>query len=236
MALTPANNGTGNTTLVEFNTVLGHFVLVSDKSKITSIAACFGDAWKKGFTGNTGTTANARAKCVEQGVFLGKAVPGKLDSIRYDEGTDGKNTFRKVRVALIDGDARYTLTLPLDGEAATRLIPKLANTPRGTTVNIGIWMAMSDAKADGIRYANVGVSVKTDDTEVPSATAVIDGLKAAENDVRVKTEGVLDGADLRKAITRAKEKYLQEFLQSLNKDAPDAAAAADAPVSEDVGY
>lgn len=246
MALTPANTGNGNgtgTTLVEFNTVLGFFVLVSDKSKITSIAACFGDSWKKGFTGSAGLTAAARAKCVEQGVFLGKAIPGKLESLRYDEGTDGRNIYRKVRVTLSDDGARYTLTLPLDGEAASRLIPKLASTAVGTTINVGIWMAMSDTKADGNRYANVGVSVKSEDIEIPSSFIVIDGLKSAENEVRVKTEGVLEGADLRSAITRAKEKSLQEFLQKLSNDAPVSAAAADASASvaatansDDVGY
>lgn len=241
MTLIAKSTSTSTTTLVEFNTVLGALVRVADRDAIKSVAAKYGDNWKKGWTGNAGLTKSATEELEQKSVPLFDKIEGALASVRYDEGTDGKTVYRKVRIDIVGNDGKVTLTLPLDGDTASRLVPKLAAVAPGEFVKIGVWMGWSEPRADGVRYANAAASVKTNVGEVKASAAVIESLKAAAAQVKAATAALnLDAQTVRKASRSATEKVLmalvKEQIQPQYAPTADAASPADAQQPEHIRY
>lgn len=233
---------TPNTVLVEFNTVLGRLHRVADKTAIQQVSAKFGETWKHGFTGyQTGVTKDAVESLEQRNVPLFKSVTGALKHVRYDEGTDGRQIYKKVRVSLTGDEGSVTLTLPLEGDAATRLISKLQPTTPGEIICIEMWMGFGDARPDGKRYANVGVSVKThDDVEVKALPETAEAIRSAAERARLaaKEAGLDDkliSAAAKNSVGNVVRSVLAEIQGAYDK-APPLADDSVSASSENIGY
>lgn len=233
MTLIAKTNGNNGVTLVEFSTVLGGFVTVRDRDSIRATASRFGDRWKQGYSGNTGVTKDATEELNAKGVQVFEGVSGVLSSVRYDEGTDGRNVYRKVRIALTAPEGKTTVTVPLSGDVAPRLLTKLANAVPGQFIQVKAWM--STVEKGGITYANASVSVKdADNAEVPTSDLSVTVKAARENARNACASMGLDPSSTSKAVRTAVEKLLMDFVKEKIEPKFGAPASTDSDQTESV--
>lgn len=239
MALNKATNG-NTTTLVEYNNVLGRFTLTADKAAVKSVAATFGDSWKKGFTGRSGTTAEARKALDSQGVALYESLSGALTSVRYDRGEFEGKTFPKIRVTLAD-QGNVMLSIPLDGDAAAPVLAKLGATAPGTVIDLKIFSSINERG-----YTDIGVSVKSGNVEIQGTPGFFKSVGEISKTATsaLTAAGIEDKSVLAGAARAARTKFLRAELAKIEAQyaAPAAAStdssepASEAAMMQDIGY
>ncbi|MHB0927779.1 MAG: hypothetical protein ACYC3W_02495 [Candidatus Nanopelagicales bacterium] len=193
--------------LMTHNTVVAAFVLLKDSATDAALKAARAeageDAWKKGYSGNTGPTKAARDALTAAGVPMLESLTGKLISAKLAEESDGSgNVYKKLRVALgQEGeDGGVMLSLPADGELAMRLIQKLDKAQPGDMVTLGTFAEPVDR--NGRRYYNHCATLKgADDKEI-----TVEGYWArAQDAANAKAKALQDaGLDDVKLINKAK--------------------------------
>jgi len=193
--------------LMTHNTVAGAFVLLKDQATDAALKAARAqageDAWKKGYSGNTGPTKAARDALIAAGVPMLESLTGKLISAKLAEENDGNgNVYKKLRVALEQEseDGGVMLSLPADGELAMRLIQKLDKARPGEVVTLGTFAEAVDRK--GRRFYNHCAILKGADGKEITA----EGYWARAQEVaNAKAKALQDaGIDDTKLINKAK--------------------------------
>lgn len=204
MAFNASAGNSGSVHNLQYSAFLGGIFLSSPESDsaIASAKALVGEAEvKKGFTGNSGATAQARKFLKENSVASGN-ISGKLvhANLRSTE-KDGRK-FVYVNVCLKDEADLYCLSVPATHESAQMLTRKLANAKFGemTTINLFAVMEKSTNPAYPDReFAKHIASVKQNGEEVtgvsPSPIKTLVDAQLA----KLKDSGIDDPEMLKRA-------------------------------------
>ncbi|WP_321967043.1 hypothetical protein [Burkholderia cepacia] len=210
-----SNNGGNRSVFFSFNPVLGWLYESSaeNDAKLAEIRAKFDpDEWKKGFTGNSGLTADARKAARELGL-KDERLSGDIVAAYYSEGKDEqrKIVFPRIRVKIVDAEAdeSYLVTLPLTRRNGQMLVQKLIAVEPGEHVTLTAFSTLSD---NG--YANDTVSLKDGNGKEIKGP---EGLFKQANDVANDKVAKLDSEDKedREIVGRTRSKAFFSFHKKL---------------------
>lgn len=204
MAFNTQSNNSGSVYNFAYSAFLGGVYLASPENEavIADAKKQVGEAEvKKGFTGNTGATAQARKFLRDKGVTFG-SISGKLvhANLRKTD-KDGRN-FVYVNVCVRDADGLYCLAVPAGHESAHLLTRKLANAKFGeeTTINLfALYEKSQNPDYPDRMFAKHIASVKQNGDEVTGVSpSPIKPLVDAQLD-KLKESGIDDKEVLQKA-------------------------------------
>lgn len=171
---------------------------------------------KKGFMGDRGDTASAKARKIlaDKGITPVK-VTGSLTSARIIErDVEGRPT-PYLNVGLRDEEGRYYLSLALAQSAAQKLVRKLANAQPGTETTLNIFGTYGKKEGADRAYADHGASLKQGE-EVPSIDPrekLVPTINAALE--AVKAAGVDDKDTLNKRRAAVELKFHAELMKDV---------------------
>lgn len=208
-----SNNGGNRSIPFSYNPVLGWLLESSNEINATlkGIRSKFDqDAWKKGFTGNGGLTAEARKAAREAGL-ADERLDGEIVAAYYSEGKDEAQglVFPRIRVKIVDGDESYLVTFGLNTRQGQMLVRKLMNVNPGDYVKLVAFGSIGDSG-----YADHSVSLKSgagSEIKGPEGlTAEAAALAQAKVDALKDTVG-----DDKELINKARAKVFTDFHKKL---------------------
>jgi hypothetical protein len=141
MAFTAQSNNSGSVFNLAYSAFLGGVYLVTPETDafIAEAKKLVGEAEvKKGYTGNTGATAQARKFLKEKGVTFGN-ISGKLVHANLRKTDKDGRSYTYVNVCVRDADGLYCLAVPAGHESAQLLTRKLANAKFGEETTIALF-------------------------------------------------------------------------------------------------
>lgn len=167
------------------------------------------DEWKRGFTGNTGLTAEARKALAARGV-KSEALSGEIVAAYYAEQRDEARgqTYHTLRVKLVDNNEAYLVSLGLGTGPGQMLVQKLLSVEPGERVRLTVFGTVANG------YANHAVSLKdADGNEIRGPGGL---FREAETLVQQKIAVLAQqGLDSREVTGQARAQVKREFHQEL---------------------
>jgi hypothetical protein len=127
------------------------------------------DEAKKGFKGNKGDSASAKAlDFLRQKGITSVTLSGVLNSARIiDRDVDGRPT-PYLNVGLKDGDERYFVSVNLSQQAAQMLVRKLVNAEFGAHTELNMFATYGQREGATRAYADHGASLRQNGSEIKS--------------------------------------------------------------------
>jgi len=202
---------------IRYSAFLGDMFMLNDASEaaIKAVKAEIGeDEVKKGFSGNTGSSAKAKAALRKNGVLFGR-MNGALTGVRLIErDVQGRKT-PYLSLTVTDDDGKYNLSVSAAQRGAQMLIRKLANAQIGQQTEIGLFATYGQREGADRAYAEHGATLKQFGVEVkgtdpkeklsPAVNAAVEALKAA-------------GVDDKETISRRRAAVELQFHVALLQD------------------
>lgn len=237
------SGGNIKTTNVRYSAFLGMLYLSNPETEalVAEAKALVGESEvKKGYSGNTGATAQARAFLRDKGVSSVK-IEGTLTSakVRFVETAGRKNAY--LNVCVRDNDGRYCMSVPMGNEGTQLLVRKLVNAQPGAHTEIGIFATMGEPKPDGRQFAEHGASLVQDGKQVSGISPKpIQGL--VETAINALKEAGVDDKDIlnsrRKLVAT---KFHVDVMEDVEKKFTDyyearRAASGEAPEASDADH
>ena len=203
---------------IRYSAFLGDMFMLNDASEaaIKAVKAEIGeDEVKKGFSGNTGSSAKAKAALRKDGVLFGR-MNGALTGVRLIErDVQGRKT-PYLSLTVTDDDGKYNLSVSAAQRGAQMLIRKLANAQIGQQTEIGLFATYGQREGADRAYAEHGATLKQSGVEVkgtdpketlsPAVNAAVEALKAA---------GVDDKETISRRRAAVELKFHVELLENI---------------------
>lgn len=204
MAFNAQSNSSGSVYNLAYSAFLGGVYLSTPENEavIAEAKKEVGEAEvKKGFTGNTGATAQARKFLKEKGVTFGN-ISGKLVHANLRKTEKDGRSFTYVNVCVRDADGLYCLAVPAGHESAQLLTRKLANAKFGEETTIALFAVYEKSENPAYpdrMFAKHIASVKQNGEEVAGVSpspikALVDAQLA-----KLKESGIEEKEVLQKA-------------------------------------
>ena len=196
-----------NSVNLRYSAFLGMLYISTNESEafINEAKALVGeDEAKKGFKGNKGDSASAKAlDFLRQKGVTAVNVSGILSSARIVErDIEGRPT-PYLNVGLKDGDERYYLSVNLTQHAAQMLVRKLVNADVGAVTELNMFASYGQRPGAARAYADHGASLRQYGAEVKSVNPSEVLVPQIEADrAKLEVSGITDKETL--AVRRAK--------------------------------
>lgn len=206
-----SNNGGNRAIPFAYNPVLG-WLLESGQdndAKLGVIRKQFPEEdWKKGYTGNGGTTAAARKAAREAGL-KDETLSGAIVAAYFAESESNGVKYQRIRVKIVDGDEAYLVSFRLDTRQGQLLVQKLISVVPGDHVTLTAFGSVGD---NG--YANHAISLKDGaGKEIKGPEGL---FKEANTIAQAKVEALKDAVgDDKKVINAARAKVFLDFHKDL---------------------
>lgn len=233
MAFNSQSNNSGAVLNLAYSAFLGGVYMVTPENDafIAEAKKLVGEAEvKKGYTGNTGATAQARKFLKEKGVTFGN-ISGKLVHANLRKTEKDGRSFVYVNVCVRDADGLYCLAVPASHESAQLLTRKLANAKFGEETTIALFAVYEKSQNPDYpdrMFAKHIASVKQNGEEVTGVSpSPIKALVDAQLG-KLKESGIDDPEILKKA----RNSVANQFHVGLWTDIDAAVAAYKASRSE----
>lgn len=204
MAFNAQSNNSGSVLNLAYSAFLGGVYLVTPETDalIAEAKKQVGEAEvKKGYTGNTGATAQARKFLKEKGVTFGN-ISGKLVHANLRKTDKDGRSYTYVNVCVRDADGLYCLAVPAGHESAQLLTRKLANAKFGEETTIAVFALYEKSENPAYpdrMFAKHIASVKQNGEEVTGVSpSPIKALVDAQLG-KLKESGIDDKEVLQKA-------------------------------------
>lgn len=158
---------------LRYSAFLGMLYISTDESEsfIDEAKALVGeDEAKKGFKGNRGDSASAKAlEFLRQKNIKPIQVSGALTSAKIIERVIEDRPTPYLNVSLKDGEERYYLSVNLGQDAAQMLVRKLVNAEFGAITELNMFATFGQPREGATRaYADHGASLRQDGQEIKS--------------------------------------------------------------------
>ncbi|PLZ00423.1 hypothetical protein CY652_21395 [Burkholderia sp. WAC0059] len=170
------------------------------------------DAWKAGFTGDTGLTLEARRQLAARGL-RSEALSGEIVAAYYAEQQDvvRGQSYAYLRVKLVDGDEAYLVSLGLGTGPAQMLAQKLLGVTPGDRVRLTAFGKIENG------YANHAVSLR--DAQGQEIRGPGGLFRIAESLVQDKIAVLRgQGLDSRELVAQTRAQVKLEFHRRLIDD------------------
>lgn len=213
---TPATN-------VRYSAFLGMLYVSTPESEAAikeAKAAVGGDTEvKKGFAGDRGDSASAKArKMLADKSIVPVTVIGALMTAKVvNRDVEGRPT-PYLNVGLKDDDGRYYISVALAQQSAQMLARKLANSKPGVETSIKLFATYDKKEGADRAYAEHGASVTQDGTQVPGIDPRKNLVPAVEAAMEaIKAAGVDDKETLNKRRNAVELQFHERIMEDVEE-------------------
>lgn len=207
---------------LRYSQFLGMMYVSDDKSEtvIREAKALVGEAEvKKGYAGNRGDTATAKALAYirERGITP-VSLTGTLTSARVVEREINGRPAKYLTVGFKDADGRYYLSVELNAQGAQMLARKLVNAQPDMPTELGLFATIEQKPGRDRAFAEHGCSLKQNGTQVPGVSPKDELMKRIEINLKALQEaGITEKEILNKKRNMVTLEYHVELMEKVAK-------------------
>jgi len=207
---------------LRYSQFLGMMYVSDDKSEtaIREVKAMVGEPEvKKGYSGNRGDTATAKALAFlrERGV-MPVSLSGTLTSARVVEREVNGRPTKYLTVGMKDAEGRYYLSVDLGAQGAQMLARKLVNAQPDVQTDLSMFATIEQKAGRDRAFAEHGCSLKQNGAQVPGVSPKDELMKRIEINLKVlESAGITEKDILSKKRNMVTLDYHAEIMEGVAK-------------------